>query len=175
MILLWHPTGQLMSYVDGTLETSDLNPEATMRWRMSRWEMLHLGWRCLRAACNNIEDFDVDDLLEELNERNGSGQNMWNARDERSQSKSHNALAHESMGNVASRLAMPPSCLHKQESSIMKVKAGAAKASKVMREFSRGDLHSGSKHGPVVTKPSQAKAIAMSEARRGRRRKGKKK
>lgn len=43
---------------------------------------------------------------------------------------------------------------------------GGKKAAKVMREFSHGELHSGSKHGPKVTKPAQAKAIAMSEARK---------
>jgi hypothetical protein len=43
---------------------------------------------------------------------------------------------------------------------------GGKKAAKVMKEFSSGKLHSGSKKGPVVTKPSQAKAIAMSEARK---------
>jgi hypothetical protein len=41
---------------------------------------------------------------------------------------------------------------------------GAAKVAKVMGEFKKGDLHSGSKDGPKVTKPAQAKAIAMSEA-----------
>ena len=46
---------------------------------------------------------------------------------------------------------------------------GAKKAGKVMREFSRGELHSGSKHGPEVTKPAQAKAIAMSESRKASR------
>ena len=45
------------------------------------------------------------------------------------------------------------------------------KASKVMREFAAGKLHSGSKSGPKVTSPKQAKAIAMSEAgaKRGHR------
>jgi hypothetical protein len=43
---------------------------------------------------------------------------------------------------------------------------GAAKAARVMREFSRGSLRSGSKKGPKVSEPAQAKAIAMSEARR---------
>ncbi len=43
---------------------------------------------------------------------------------------------------------------------------GGKKAAKVMREYAHGTLHSGSKKGPVVTKPAQAKAIAMSEARR---------
>jgi hypothetical protein len=41
---------------------------------------------------------------------------------------------------------------------------GAAKISKVMGEFKRGELHSGSKKGPEVTNPKQAIAIAMSEA-----------
>lgn len=43
---------------------------------------------------------------------------------------------------------------------------GAAKISKVMGEFKSGELHSGSKKGPVVTNPKQATAIALSEARK---------
>ena len=35
----------------------------------------------------------------------------------------------------------------------------------VMNEYARGVLHSGSSHGPVVTKPKQAIAIALSEQR----------
>ena len=42
---------------------------------------------------------------------------------------------------------------------------GAAKVAKVMGEFKRGELHSGSKKGPKVTSEKQAKAIALSEAR----------
>lgn len=42
--------------------------------------------------------------------------------------------------------------------------ANKAKIGKVMREFKKGALHSGSKSGPVVKNPAQAKAIAMSEA-----------
>lgn len=40
------------------------------------------------------------------------------------------------------------------------------KVHKVMHEFKHGELHSGSKHGPMVTKRSQAVAIALDEARR---------
>lgn len=40
------------------------------------------------------------------------------------------------------------------------------KVGKVMHEFKEKTLHSGSKKGPVVTKPEQAKAIALSEARK---------
>lgn len=43
---------------------------------------------------------------------------------------------------------------------------GAAKVASVMREFKSGDLHSGSKKGPVVKNRKQAVAIALSEARR---------
>ena len=43
---------------------------------------------------------------------------------------------------------------------------GRKKVARVMREFSRGALRSGSKRGPKVEEPRQAKAIAMSEARR---------
>jgi hypothetical protein len=39
------------------------------------------------------------------------------------------------------------------------------KIAKVMREYYAGTLHSGSKKGPVVTSPQQAKAIAMSQGR----------
>lgn len=46
-----------------------------------------------------------------------------------------------------------------------KVSKGQAKVGKVMSEFKRGELHSGSKQGPLVTNPKQAKAIALSEAR----------
>ena len=42
-------------------------------------------------------------------------------------------------------------------------KAGA-KIAKVMGEFKKGDLHSGSKEGPKVKNPKQAMAIALSEA-----------
>ena len=45
------------------------------------------------------------------------------------------------------------------------MKKGGKKIAKVIGEFERGELHSGSKKGPVVTKPSQARAIALSEAR----------
>lgn len=43
---------------------------------------------------------------------------------------------------------------------------GAAKVAKVMGEFKRGELHSGSKSGPEVTSRKQATAIALSEARK---------
>lgn len=43
---------------------------------------------------------------------------------------------------------------------------GKSKISKVMKEFKEGKLHSGSKHGPEVSNPKQAVAIALSEARK---------
>lgn len=36
----------------------------------------------------------------------------------------------------------------------------------VMEEFKAGKLHSGSKHGPKVTNPKQAIAIAISESKK---------
>jgi ribosomal protein L21E len=47
---------------------------------------------------------------------------------------------------------------------VKKTKA-EAKISKVMREYKEGTLHSG-KGGPVVKKPRQAIAIALSQARK---------
>ena len=38
------------------------------------------------------------------------------------------------------------------------------KVEKVMSEFKHGTLHSGSKEGPKVTDPAQAKAIAMKQS-----------
>lgn len=40
------------------------------------------------------------------------------------------------------------------------------KVKKVMGEFKEGELHSGSKKGPVVSNKKQAVAIALSEARK---------
>lgn len=49
------------------------------------------------------------------------------------------------------------------------------KMKEVMHEFKEGELHSGSRRGPVVKNPKQAIAIAFSEARRAARKKKKKK
>jgi hypothetical protein len=45
-------------------------------------------------------------------------------------------------------------------------KGGMSKVGKVMGEFKAGELHSGSKNGPMVTNRKQAVAIGMSEARK---------
>jgi len=45
------------------------------------------------------------------------------------------------------------------------------KVAKVMREFKKGKLHSGSKQGPKVTSARQALAIALSEQERERKKK----
>jgi len=43
-------SGPLLVYDGEILLISDLNPEIHARWRMSRKEMLRLGWRCILAA-----------------------------------------------------------------------------------------------------------------------------
>jgi hypothetical protein len=43
---------------------------------------------------------------------------------------------------------------------------GQAKIEKTMHEFKEGELHSGSKKGPVVTNRKQAEAIAINQARK---------
>lgn len=53
-------------------------------------------------------------------------------------------------------------------------KKAEKKIHKVMKEFDKGELHSGSKKGPVVKNPKQAVAIGISEARRKGLKAGKK-
>ena len=45
------------------------------------------------------------------------------------------------------------------------MKKGDSKVEKVMREFKHSELHSGNRHGPVVTSRKQAIAIGMHEQR----------
>jgi hypothetical protein len=45
-------------------------------------------------------------------------------------------------------------------------KKAQSKIHKVMHEFKHGELHSGSKKGPVVKNRKQAIAISLSEARK---------
>ena len=54
-----------------------------------------------------------------------------------------------------------------------KTKAAQKKIEKVMHEYKEGKLHSGSKKGPKVTNPKQAIAIALSEARKTKKKKKK--
>ena len=58
--------------------------------------------------------------------------------------------------------------LVKQKEEFMAKRKGG-KVKQVMHEFKHGTLHSGSKSGPVVRKRRQAVAIAVSEARRGKK------
>lgn len=50
-----------------------------------------------------------------------------------------------------------------------KAKAKNSKVQKVMHEFKSGALHSGSKKGPVVKSRKQAIAIALSEAKKAKK------
>lgn len=47
-----------------------------------------------------------------------------------------------------------------------KLSKGKKKIEKVMGEFGKGELHSGSKMGPIVKNPRQAIAIGLSEAKK---------
>ncbi len=51
----------------------------------------------------------------------------------------------------------------------MRSKGRKSKVHKVMHEFKHGSLHSGSKSGPKVKSRKQAIAIALSEARKGKK------
>jgi hypothetical protein len=52
---------------------------------------------------------------------------------------------------------------------ISRIMANPTKIAKVMGELKSGTLHSGSKRGPVVTSRKQGIAIALSEARKGKK------
>jgi hypothetical protein len=54
--------------------------------------------------------------------------------------------------------------------AVPKGAASKAKVEKTMKEFKEGTLHSGSKKGPSVTSRKQAVAIALSQARKAKRR-----
>lgn len=43
------------------------------------------------------------------------------------------------------------------------------KIKKVIKEYDRGELHSGSKKGPIVKNKKQALAIGYSEAKKGKK------
>lgn len=51
----------------------------------------------------------------------------------------------------------------------MKKSAAKDKIRVVMKEYKHGKLHSGSKKGPMVKSSAQAKAIAMNEAGKSRK------
>lgn len=76
-------------------------------------------------------------------------------------------LANKNPGETAMHTApnLPGKMMLKKGGPVIP-KAGYNKIDKVMTEFKSGKLHSGSKSGPEVTKPKQAVAIALSEARR---------
>jgi hypothetical protein len=46
---------------------------------------------------------------------------------------------------------------------------------KRMHDFKEGNMHSGTKHGPVVSNPKQAVAIMLSEERAGKKKTKKRK
>jgi hypothetical protein len=71
------------------------------------------------------------------------------------------------MGNrpQVSQPLMPGGAADQMRPAVMK-RGGMAKVGKVMGEFKAGELHSGSKSGPVVKSRKQAVAIGMSEARK---------
>lgn len=62
------------------------------------------------------------------------------------------------------RLAMTLKKMHEEHLEEKASEAQKEKVHKVMREFKKRKLHSGSKEGPTVTNPKQAVAIALSQA-----------
>lgn len=50
MLLFHDAAGPQLVYRHDFLEINDLNPEARIRWRMTRAELFRLGWRCIVAS-----------------------------------------------------------------------------------------------------------------------------
>lgn len=50
MTIYLDQTGPMIRIKDGMLHVEDLNPEAHIRFRVSRWERLLIGLRFLRAS-----------------------------------------------------------------------------------------------------------------------------
>lgn len=48
--LFFHESGPMIHWGSGLLLVRDLNPDAEIAWRMSRWELFKLGCRALFAA-----------------------------------------------------------------------------------------------------------------------------
>jgi hypothetical protein len=71
----------------------------------------------------------------------------------------------QSMPGTTPNGVMPGGAADQMRPAVMK-RGGMAKVNKVMGEFKAGELHSGSKSGPVVKSRKQAVAIGMSEARK---------
>ncbi len=57
----------------------------------------------------------------------------------------------------------------KKDNPSRKLSQAKQKMKKVMKEFDKEELHSGSKKGPIVKNRKQALAIAYSEAKRSRK------
>ncbi len=49
-VLLWMQEGPYLRFDGDTFYIDDLNPEVSIRWKLSRWEVLRLGCRCMLAA-----------------------------------------------------------------------------------------------------------------------------
>lgn len=79
----------------------------------------------------------------------------------RKDEESEMAISRTSMGQ---QIARPPGKVVPNKLR----QANPKKVEKVMKEFKKGELHSGKK-GPVVKNPKQAVAIALSEARRAKK------
>jgi len=50
MIIYLHKAGPLLRYSHDCFEIGDLNPQIDVQWRMSRWDMIKVGFRCIWSA-----------------------------------------------------------------------------------------------------------------------------
>lgn len=50
MFLFWQKTGPAIHFDGEFLHVEDLNPQVETEWRMSRWEVMMMGFRAIYAA-----------------------------------------------------------------------------------------------------------------------------
>jgi len=58
MRIYLHNTGPLIAYDGRDLQIEDLNPEQKMKWRISRFSLIRIGFACLVAAVWAWEAWD---------------------------------------------------------------------------------------------------------------------
>jgi hypothetical protein len=58
VILFWASWGPMISYRRGTFAVEDLNPQARIKFNLTRGEVWRMGWRCIWASITDRQGPD---------------------------------------------------------------------------------------------------------------------